>query len=121
MTEKAVWRPDPEYIKSTRLFQWMKSLGFSDYADFLKASTDDIAWFWEEAEKALGISWFHRYDQALNTDGGIKWPKWFSGGSKCRIQCSRKMGRSKGNSRKNGHHLGKRRRKNGASLIFLIT
>ncbi|MEK5501832.1 AMP-binding protein [Bacillus sp. FSL M8-0168] len=80
MTEKAVWQPDPEYIKSTRLFQWMKSLGFSDYADFLKASTDDIAWFWEEAEKALGISWFHRYDQALNTDGGIKWPKWFSGG-----------------------------------------
>lgn len=46
----------------------------------MKASTDDIAWFWEEAEKALGISWYKRYSQTLNLDKGIKWPKWFSGG-----------------------------------------
>lgn len=80
MTEKAVWQPDPEFIKTTRLFQWMKTLGFSDYADFLKATTDDIAWFWEEAEKALGISWYKRYSSTLNMDRGIKWPRWYSGG-----------------------------------------
>lgn len=80
MAEKAVWQPDPEFVKATRLFQWMTALGFSDYDDFLKASTDDIAWFWEEAEKALGISWYKRYSQTLNLDKGIKWPKWFSGG-----------------------------------------
>ncbi|WFA07232.1 AMP-binding protein [Bacillus sp. HSf4] len=80
MTEQAVWRPDPEFVKTTRLYQWMKGLGFSDYGDFLKASIDDIAWFWEEAEKALGISWYKRYSAALNTDHGIKWPTWFAGG-----------------------------------------
>ncbi|MEC1473404.1 AMP-binding protein [Bacillus haynesii] len=80
MAEKAVWQPDPEFVKTTRLFQWMTALGFSDYDDFLKASTDDIAWFWEEAEKALGISWYKRYSQTLNLGKGIKWPKWFSGG-----------------------------------------
>ncbi|MFT0800916.1 AMP-binding protein [Bacillus swezeyi] len=80
MTEKAVWRPDPEFVKTTRLYQWMKTLGFSDYDDFLKATTDDIAWFWEEAEKALGISWYKRYSTTLNVNQGIKWPKWFEGG-----------------------------------------
>lgn len=80
MGEKAVWQPDPEFVKTTRLFQWMTALGFSDYDDFLKASTNDIAWFWEEAEKALGISWYKRYSQTLNLDKGIKWPQWFTGG-----------------------------------------
>ncbi|MED1741231.1 AMP-binding protein [Bacillus swezeyi] len=80
MSEKAVWRPDPAFVKTTRLYQWMKTLGFSDYDDFLKATTDDIAWFWEEAEKALGISWYKRYSTTLNVNQGIKWPKWFEGG-----------------------------------------
>ncbi|MDA1475139.1 AMP-binding protein [Bacillus changyiensis] len=80
MTEKAVWQPDSKFIQSTRLFQWMKSLGFSEYTDFLKATTDDIAWFWEEAEKALDISWYKRYNETLNIDRGIKWPRWFTGG-----------------------------------------
>lgn len=34
MAEKAVWQPDPEFVKATRLFQWMTALGFSDYDDF---------------------------------------------------------------------------------------
>ncbi|MFC4769446.1 AMP-binding protein [Effusibacillus consociatus] len=77
---KAVWVPDQSLIESTRMYQWMKQLGFTDYEQFLQASVNDIAWFWREAEKALGIEWFRSYGQALDLSRGIKWPDWYVGG-----------------------------------------
>lgn len=62
------------------MFQWMKQLGYTDYDEFMKASIENIEWFWEEAEKALNISWYERYEKTLNLDKGIKWPKWYVGG-----------------------------------------
>ena len=75
-----VWKPTDEYIQSTRLFQWMRRLGFSSYEQFLLASTKDIAWFWGEAEKELGITWYHPYQEVLNLKNGVKWPEWYGGG-----------------------------------------
>lgn len=77
---KAVWYPTEEIIQSSRLYQWMKSLGFDDYDAFFKASVEDIAWFWREAEKALGIVWAKPYEQTLDLSRGIAWPKWYVGG-----------------------------------------
>lgn len=79
-TSTAVWFPTNELIESTRMFQWMKQLGYTDYDEFMKASIENIEWFWEEAEKALNISWYERYEKTLNLDKGIKWPKWYVGG-----------------------------------------
>ena len=80
MSGEPKWIPTSSYIKETRLYQWMKKLGFDDYDAFLNASTDDIAWFWKEAEKALGIEWFHPYTETVNLSQGIPWPKWYVGG-----------------------------------------
>lgn len=80
MQNRAVWFPDQSLIESTRLDQWMKQLGFSEYDQFFQASVKDIAWFWEEAEKALGIQWMTPYQQALDLSKGIKWPDWYVGG-----------------------------------------
>ncbi|WP_147534819.1 AMP-binding protein [Bacillus marasmi] len=77
---KAVWTPTRQYIESTRLFRWMSRLGFTKYEDFLKASTDDIAWFWQEAEKELGIVWNEPYKQVLQLERGIMWPNWYVDG-----------------------------------------
>ena len=74
------WKPTDEMIQSTRLFQWIKQLGFSDYNSFLKASIEDIAWFWGEVEKELGITWVDPYQETLNLEKGVKWPVWFGGG-----------------------------------------
>lgn len=79
-TSTTVWHPTEELIQSTRMYQWMKQLGFTDYEEFLKASITDIEWFWTEAEKALNISWYERYKQTLNLEKGIKWPQWFVDG-----------------------------------------
>lgn len=75
-----VWYPTPEYVRNTRLAQWMKALGFDDYDSFYAASIRDVAWFWGEAEKALGIAWFAPYRHVLDASRGPAWPEWFVGG-----------------------------------------
>lgn len=77
---KAVWHPTDALMKSTRLYRWMRELGFDDYDTFFQATVEDIRWFWGEAEKALGIQWFKRYEKVLDLSRGIQWPDWFVGG-----------------------------------------
>ncbi|MDE5414942.1 AMP-binding protein [Alkalihalobacterium chitinilyticum] len=74
------WKPSDEMIEKTRLYQWMRQLGYTDYEEFLNASTKDIAWFWKEAEKVLNIDWYEPYKETLSLEDGVKWPKWFVGG-----------------------------------------
>jgi acetyl-CoA synthetase len=80
MTNHAVWEPSQTYIESTRLFQWMKQLSFSDYEKFLQASVDDTEWFWHEVEAELGIEWIRPYEQVLDQSKGIKYPNWYVDG-----------------------------------------
>ncbi|GAB6933162.1 MAG TPA: AMP-binding protein [Calditerricola sp.] len=75
-----VWHPSPEFVRETRLYRWMQALGFDDYDSFYAASIRDVAWFWGEAEKALGIAWFAPYRQVLDVSRGPAWPEWFVGG-----------------------------------------
>ena len=80
MNNKPLWQPSQEFIESTRLYQWMEQLGYSDYDKFFDASTRDIAWFWGEVEKELGIEWIQPYENVLNLSEGIKYPEWYEGG-----------------------------------------
>ncbi len=80
MKTKIAWRPTSEQVKSTRLYQWMKELGYHDYDAFLKAATNDVSWFWEKAEKVVGIDWDVPYTKTLDLEKGIKWPKWYVNG-----------------------------------------
>jgi acetyl-CoA synthetase len=77
---KPVWFPTEEIIQSSRMFKWMKRLGFEDYDSFYQESIKDIQWFWKEAERAMEFKWFKLYEQVLNLPEGVKWPKWFVGG-----------------------------------------
>ncbi|MFJ8247482.1 AMP-binding protein [Peribacillus asahii] len=80
MNNKPLWQPSQEYIESTRLYQWMEQLGYSDYNKFFDDSTRDIAWFWGEVEKELGIEWIQPYENVLNLSEGIRYPNWYEGG-----------------------------------------
>ncbi|WP_083249166.1 AMP-binding protein [Bacillus solimangrovi] len=57
----------------------MEKLGFDDYEQFYDYSVQQTEAFWEEAVKELGIEWFHPFQNVLELDDGIKWPKWFTG------------------------------------------
>ncbi|WLR53227.1 AMP-binding protein [Bacillus tianshenii] len=67
-------------MEQTRLAQWMKKLGYDNYEAFLEYSTRDTEHFWEQAEKELAIEWFQPYTNVLNTENGVKWPKWYENG-----------------------------------------
>ncbi|NEU31485.1 AMP-binding protein [bacterium LRH843] len=74
------WNPSKEFITTTRLYQWMKKLGFDEYDSFYQKSISDLEWFWEEAEKELEIQWNEKYKKIFDDSKGVEWTEWFVGG-----------------------------------------
>ncbi|MGF9966410.1 AMP-binding protein [Bacillus rhizoplanae] len=79
--KQAVWFPTEEYKAKTRLYQWMQSLGYDDYETFYKKSIEDTAWFWGEAERAVGYQWMRPYTEVLDLANGIPFAKWYVDGT----------------------------------------
>ncbi len=74
------WRPTPEVIERARLTAFMRQHGLIDYADLMRRSTTDIAWFWDAVFKDLHIEFYEPYTQVIDTSRGIAWPRWCLGG-----------------------------------------
>lgn len=79
--KQAVWFPTEEYKEKTRLYGWMKSLGYEDYETFYKKSIEETAWFWGEAEKAVGYQWMKPYTEVLDLENGTPFAQWYNGGT----------------------------------------
>ncbi|CAM4249107.1 AMP-dependent synthetase [Bacillus manliponensis] len=79
--KQAVWFPTEEYKRTTRLYEWMQSLGYEDYETFFKKSIEDTAWFWEEAERAVGYQWMKPYTEVLDLANGVPFPQWYKEGT----------------------------------------
>ncbi len=77
--KQAVWFP-PEEIRKTRLYGWMKSLGYEDYETFYNKSIEETAWFWGEAEKAW-LSMDETYTDVLDLENGTPFAQWYNGGT----------------------------------------
>lgn len=80
MLNEAVWFPDSEEIKQTRLYKWMNALGYDNYDSFYAKSIEDIGWFWDQAVQELGIEWYKNYDEPLLSHDDWKYPRWFVNG-----------------------------------------
>ncbi|MES5846526.1 MULTISPECIES: AMP-binding protein [unclassified Bacillus cereus group] len=79
--KQAVWFPTEEYKEKTRLYGWMKSLGYEDYETFYNKSIEETAWFWGEAEKAVGYQWMKPYTEVLDLKNGTPFAQWYNGGT----------------------------------------
>lgn len=79
--KQAVWFPTEEYKEKTRLYGWMKSLGYEDYETFYNKSIEETAWFWGEAEKAIGYQWMKPYTDVLDLENGTPFAQWYNGGT----------------------------------------
>ncbi|MCA0983138.1 AMP-binding protein [Halobacillus yeomjeoni] len=79
-TYENAWTPTDQQIQKTRLYQWMKQLGYEDYDTFHEATIERIDWFWDEAVSELGIEWYTPYNQTVDLSKGIAYPDWFVGG-----------------------------------------
>jgi acetyl-CoA synthetase len=74
------WNPSKDLIEKTRLYKWIRKLGYNDYESFYQSSIKDVAWFWEEAEKELAIPWYQSYTKVLDDSRGVEWASWFING-----------------------------------------
>lgn len=79
--KQAVWFPTEEYKEKTRLYGWMKKLGYEDYDVFYKKSIEETAWFWGEAEKAVGYQWMKPYMEVLDLENGTPFAHWYTEGT----------------------------------------
>ncbi len=77
---RPVWVPDREEMEKTRLYRFMKKLGYTDYDRFYEQSIRNIAWLWDEVVKDLELKWIQPYRQVLDMSDGIAWTRWFKDG-----------------------------------------
>ena len=75
-----LWAPSPESIEQTNVWQFMRTLGFTDREKFLAYSRDRLEEFWEKMAAAIGIEWARPYQTVLDTSRGVEWATWFNGG-----------------------------------------
>src|SRR5581483_10609727 len=54
--------------------------GFASFDEFMRRSTDDIAWFWDTMLKEMDIQFYEPYSQIVDLSEGIQFPKWCVGG-----------------------------------------
>ena len=55
--------------------------GLATYQDLVKWSIDDVSRFWDAVSRDLDLEWYTPYQQVLDLSRGVKWPRWWLGGS----------------------------------------
>lgn len=81
MRGEIVWRPTPEQIAQSNLYQFMTRHGFDSLDALLQRASDDIAWFWDAVLKDLRIEFYKPYTQVVDfARGGYPFPEWCVGG-----------------------------------------
>ena len=75
-----IWRPTAEYLDGSNLSRFMARYGIGSYEEMVRRSVEDVAWYWSQVERDLGLEWDRPYDRVLDTHQGIEWATWFGGG-----------------------------------------
>jgi acetyl-CoA synthetase len=75
-----VWRPGAEEIERAHLTAFMRLHGIRDFAELMRRSTEDVAWFTDALLKYLDIQFYQPYSQVVDLSEGIQFPRWCVGG-----------------------------------------
>jgi acetyl-CoA synthetase len=75
------WRPTAEYIERSNLKRFMDRFGLKTYEELVRWSNEDISRFWDAVSRDLDLEWYTPYQQVVDLSRGIKWPRWWVGGS----------------------------------------
>ncbi|MDT8324228.1 MAG: AMP-binding protein, partial [Bacteroidota bacterium] len=71
-----VWRPTQDEIERSNLYAFMQAHGIASYAELMRRSTEDVAWFTDAILRFLDIRFDTPYTQVLDTSDGIAFPRW---------------------------------------------
>ena len=74
-----VWRPTPDYVENAHLTRFMRKHSISDFAELMRRSTSDVAWFTEAVLEYLDVEFYKPYEKVVDLGSGIAWPEWCLG------------------------------------------
>ncbi|MBI4211253.1 MAG: AMP-binding protein [Deltaproteobacteria bacterium] len=75
-----IWKPSQEILKNSNIARFMRKHGIATYEELHHRSVADIAWFWNEALKDIGVEWFAPYSKVYDMSAGFPWTRWFIDG-----------------------------------------
>ena len=80
MTENPIiWQPEPEQLKKTAMYRFMKERSFDSYSDLYQWSIDNTADFWQALCDFCEVRFSKRAETVLVQPGDMTTAKWFSG------------------------------------------
>ena len=78
--QPAAWEPNPAWSAASNLQHFMDRHGIATYAELHRRAAGDVAWFWDAVLQDLGIEFHRPYDQILDLQDGVQFPRWCVGG-----------------------------------------
>ena len=75
-----IWQPDPDKLKKTAMYRFMKERSFESYDALYQWSIDNIAEFWEALCEFCDVRFSKTADSVLVQPGDMTTAKWFTGG-----------------------------------------
>ncbi len=80
MTENPIiWQPEPEQLKKTAMYRFMKERSFDSYNDLYQWSIDNTADFWQALCDFCEVRFSKAAETVLVQPGDMTTAKWFSG------------------------------------------
>src|SRR6478672_3552981 len=76
---EVVWRPDRATVEHANATRLVRRAGVADFAELVRRSQDDPAWFWPLAVEDLGLEFSQPWTQVLDDSRGPAWTTWFVG------------------------------------------
>ncbi len=74
------WVPPPGSIENRRVWKLMQKLGYKDYYEFLRFSTEHPEDFYRAAMEDLNLEWPVAWDHLQDSSNGAEWTNWFING-----------------------------------------
>src|SRR3954452_3633768 len=76
---EVVWRPDRATVEHANATRLVRRAGVADFAELVRRSQEDPAWFWPLAIEDLGLEFARPWTQVLDDSRGPAWTTWFVG------------------------------------------
>src|SRR4051812_11829415 len=76
---EVVWRPDRATVEHANATRLVRRAGVADFAELVRRSQEDPAWFWPLAIEDMGLEFAEPWTQVLDTSRGPAWTTWFVG------------------------------------------
>jgi acetyl-CoA synthetase len=86
---EVVHRPDPAFVESTNVREFMRTYDIDDYEELIARTTEadpgepasGVDWFWDTMTDYLDVEFFEPYDRVRDDSEGPQFTDWYPGGT----------------------------------------